>query len=183
LVPTDGDVFGTVPGLQAESAGFRLDPHDSDRVYSQGNHLLPALLAVGGWVAGPEVLLRINALIGAMALLAVFGLARRFIGGPFALAAVAALGLSLPMLQFSRDNYTEPLTLLLLFGGLSLLWRALQTHRRSQFFVAGVTIGSTAMARIDAYAALLAVIVAVVAMLAAAPAGERRAWLARSARS
>jgi hypothetical protein len=179
LVPTDGAVFGTVPGLEAESAGFRLDPHDSDRVYPQGNHLLPALLAVGGWVAGPEVLLRINALIGAMALLAVFGLARRFIGGPFALAAVAALGLSLPMLQFSRDNYTEPLTSLLLFGGLSLLWRALQTHRRSQFFVAGVTLGSTAMARIDAYAALLAVIVAGVAMLAAAPAGERRAWLAR----
>jgi hypothetical protein len=179
LVPTDGDVFGAVPGLEAQSAGFRLDPHDSDRVYPQGNHLLPALLAVGGWVAGPEVLLRINALIGALALLAVFGLARRFIGGLFALAAVAALGLSMPMLLFSRDNYTEPLTLLLLFGGLSLLWRALQTHRRSQFFVAGVTMGSTAMARIDAYAALLAVIVAAVAMLAAARPGERRAWLAR----
>jgi hypothetical protein len=179
LVPTGSDVFGTVPGLDPESAGFRLDPHDSDRVYPQGNHLLPAVLALGGWVAGPEVLLRINALVGALALLAVFGLARRFIGGMFALAAVAALGLSMPMLQFSRDNYTEPLTLLLLFGGFSLLWRAMQTRRRSQFFVAGVTMGSTAMARIDAYAALLAVIVAAVAMLAAAPAGDRRGWLAR----
>lgn len=179
LIPTGNDVFGTVPGLTPESMGFRLDLHDLDKVYPQGNHLLPAVLAGGGWLGGPEVLLRVNPLIGALALLALFGLARRLTGSLFAFAAIAALGLSMPMLHFSRDNYTEPLTLLLLFGGLSLLWRAIESRRPSEFLVAGVTMGSTAMARIDAYAGLLAVIVAAVALLARAPAGERRGWLAR----
>lgn len=179
LVPTGSEVFGTVPGLTPESMGFRLDLHDPGKVYPQGNHLLPALLAAGGWLGGPEVLLRVNPLVGALALVALFGLARRLTGGMFAFAAVAALGLSMPMLQFSRDTYTEPLTLLLLFGGLSLLWRATETRRPSQFLLAGLTLGSTAMARIDAYAGLLAVVVAAVALLARAPVGERRGWLAR----
>jgi 4-amino-4-deoxy-L-arabinose transferase and related glycosyltransferases of PMT family len=181
LIPTHAEVFGNVPGVSPESAGFRSDPLHPADVYAQGNHLLPVLLGVGGWIAGPAGLFRVNCLVGALALLALFGLTRRFAGRAFALVAMVTLAVSMPMVAFSRDTYTEPLTLLLLFGGLSVLWRAVQTGRGGQFLVAGLVAGSSATARIDGYAALLAIIVAGAVLLAAARPGQRRIWSVRVA--
>lgn len=181
LIPAKSQVFGDVPGLTSQSAGFNTDVLNRDDLYAQGNHLLPVLLGVAGWIAGPAGLFRMNALIGALALLAMFGLVRRFAGGAIAFVATATLAASMPMMAFSRDTYTEPLTLLLLFGGLSILWRAIETGRRWQFLVAGLTVGASAMARIDGYAALLAIIVVGATLLAAAMPGRRRGELGRVA--
>src|SRR5262249_15295673 len=127
-VDTEDAVFRapTQAKLYGYSAGFG-DDYRPGHVAAQGNHLLPALLAVVSRYGGEATMLRLNGLVGAVALLAMFGLVRRFAGDPFALAATAALAVSLPMLEFSRDAYTEPLSLLLLFGGLSVLWRAVES--------------------------------------------------------
>src|SRR5205823_4818897 len=118
-VDAQDEVFQAATGakLYGYSAGFGEDLGRDGYVAAQGDHLLPAYLAVVGWYGGERALIGMNALIGAAALLAMFGLVRRFAGDAFALAATAALGVSLPMVEFSRDAYTEPLALLLLFGG------------------------------------------------------------------
>jgi hypothetical protein len=158
-IDVQDEVFRAPTGakLYAYSAGFGEQPSDpAHYVAAQGNHLLPVYLAVVGWFGGERALIGANALIGAAALLALFGLARRFTGDGFALAATAALAVSLPMIEFSRDAYTEPLALLLLFGGLSVLWRAVESGRPAEFALAGLTAGATAMSRIDGYLPLLA---------------------------
>ncbi len=171
-VPTQAKLYGY-------SAGFGDDLFRPGHVAAQGNHLLPALLAVVSRYGGEATMLRLNALIGAVALLAMFGLVRRFAGDPFALAATAALAVSLPMLEFSRDAYTEPLALLLLFGGLSVLWRAVESGRLAEFGLAGLTAGATAMSRIDGYLPLLALVAVGVGYAGRAPAGQRAAALRR----
>ena len=63
------------------------------------------------------------------------------------------------MLETGRATYTEPLALLFVPGGLGLLTVAHQTHRRIDFVVAGLTLGATAMTRIDGFLTLLPVII------------------------
>jgi hypothetical protein len=160
-IDTQPEVFGSAPDAgptRGTSAGFGVEQDRPGFVYAQGNHLLPVFLAVAGRLGGEAVLLKANALLGALALLAMFGLVRRFAGEPFGLLATAALAVSLPMVGFSRDAYTEPLALLLLFGGLSVLWRAVESGRPVEFALAGLTTGAVAMDRVDGYAALLAVL-------------------------
>ncbi len=175
-VPTHPEIFGAPGGYVDTSAGFGANGFGS--VYSQGNHLLPALLAPAGWVFGTAGMLKANVAIGALALLAFFGLARRVVGEASALVAMCALAVSIPMIFVSRDTYSEPLALLLLIGGLGLLHRAVASGRIADFALAGFVAGSAAMARIDSDVSLLALIVAGAVLLAvAAPAQRRmRAW-------
>ncbi|RMI13291.1 hypothetical protein, partial [Cellulomonas triticagri] len=106
-----------VAGASAGTEAFWLqDGH----LYAQGNTMLPALLAVQGWVGGERAVLAGVVAIGAVALLAVFAAARRFTGSWWALVPTAALGASLPFLTFTRAAYTEPLTVALLCGGLAV---------------------------------------------------------------
>jgi hypothetical protein len=180
-VDTEDAVFRapTQAKLYGYSAGFGDELTQPGHVAAQGNHLLPALLAVASRFGGEATMLRLNAMVGAAALLAMFGLVRRFAGDPFALAAAAALAVSLPMLEFSRDAYTEPLALLLLFGGLSVLWRAVESGRLAEFALAGLTAGATVMSRIDGYLPLLALVAVGVGYAGRAPAGQRAAALRR----
>ncbi len=182
-VDTQDEVFraDTRAKLYGYSAGFGDDLYQQGHVAAQGNHLLPALLAVAGWYGGERALLGMNSLVGAAALLAMFGLVRRFAGDPFALASTAALAVSLPMIEFSRDAYTEPLALLLLFGGLSVLWRAVESGRPAEFALAGLTAGATAMARIDGYLPMLAFAAVGFCYAARALPGHRAAALGRVA--
>jgi Dolichyl-phosphate-mannose-protein mannosyltransferase len=181
-VDTQDEVFraDVQSKLFGYSAGFGDDLLQHGHVAAQGNHLLPALLAVVSWYAGEERLLMLNCLLGAVALLAAFGLVRRLAGDGFALAATAALAVSLPMLEFSRDSYTEPLALLLLFGGLSVLWRAVESGRTAEFGLAGLTAGASALARIDGVLPVLAFVAVGYCYVGRAKPGERRAAAART---
>ena len=180
-VNAEPEIFesGTATEVYKYSAGFGNDLFQDGYVAAQGNHLLPALLAVVGRSAGEPRLLMLNCLIGGLALLAMFGLVRRLAGDGFGLAAAAALAVSMPMLEFSRDSYTEPLALLLLFGGLSVLWRAVESGRVAEFGLAGLTAGSCAMARIDGVLPMLAFVAVGYCYLGRALPGQRRAALAR----
>lgn len=89
------------------------------------------------------------------------------LGGWLALAAVVVLSVTLPMLEFSRASYTEPLALAFTFAGFALLWAAHESARTPAFAVSGLVVGALAMTRIDGLFNLLAVIPYVVAVVLA----------------
>lgn len=173
LIPYDNAMFGHVPGVDPGSLGFGV-VHDRTAVFAQGNHLLPALLAVPGWLLSPDAVLFANPVIGALSLAPVYALARRLVGQWWGLVAPWALAASMPYLAFVRATYSEPVTMLLLIGGLALVVRAVGTGRYGDMAIAGLTLGSAALARVDSYAALLSVPVAAAFLCATAPAGQRR---------
>jgi hypothetical protein len=121
-IPVSAEAFGAVPGVSFNSAAFGSGPA-AGFVYPQYSNLLPGLLAVGGWLYSDGLLLKLNPLIGSAALLGFYGLARQYTARIWALVAVIVLGVSLPQLRFSRNAYSEPVTMLFLVGGLALLER------------------------------------------------------------
>ena len=172
-IATGSDVFGAVPGLDPASAGF--SAINSNELYAQGNHLFPALIAVGGRFGGLDALFRADAVISGLALVALFGLARRIVGPWPAVAVTAAMAAGLPMIYVARDAFSEPLTLLLVCGGLAQLTAASRTRRVADLGLAALCIGSTAMARIDGQVVVAALVPVIAVLLATAPAGRRRA--------
>ena len=84
----------------------------------------------------------------------------------------------MPIIYVSRDTFTEPLALLFLMGGLALLYRAVDTGRTVDFAAAGFVTSVAAVVRIDAYAALLSLLVVAAVLLAVAAPRQRRdaAW-------
>jgi hypothetical protein len=145
---------------------------------AQGNKMLPALLAVQGWVGGERAVLAGGVLIGAVALLAVLAAARRLVGPWWALVPVAALAASLPFLTFTRAAYTEPLTVAFGFGGLAVAQGAFRAGRAGRaagvgpHVLAGALVGAVAAVRIDG--AVVVVGLALGYLLAAAtPLGRR----------
>jgi len=82
---------------------------------------VPALLAIGGWVAGLSGVLHANAVIGALALLTFAGLATRLVGARWAPFAVLALAFVQPELDVMRATYSEPAGQLILIGGLVIV--------------------------------------------------------------
>jgi hypothetical protein len=140
-------VFGSVLGFAG--AGFGVGPA-AGHLYAQGLHGLPEVLAVGGSVLGTTFMYKMNTLIGGLALLAFYGLGRQVVGRWPALFGAVLLGLTLPQIAFSRDNYTEPLSQLLVLGGLALLWQT-RTGQTAKWAVAGFVLGASCLIRIDAF--------------------------------
>jgi hypothetical protein len=165
-------IFGDTRGLQSGAAGIGLSP-ERDHVYFQGSHGLPAVLAVAGSVFGPRVMYGANAVLGGFALLAVYGFGRLVVGRWGALAAAAILGASMPQLAFSRDAYTEPISQLLLFGGLTLMLLA-RRGRWPVWLLAGLVVAGGCLTRIDSFLVVPPVIMAAALALAVTPRAERR---------
>ena len=176
-IPVEPEVFGAVPGVSLSSAAFE-PAQAAGVVYPQYSNLLPGLLAVAGWLDGDGLLLRLNPLIGSAALLGFYGLVRQHTARVWALVAVVALGVSLPQLHFSRNTYSEPVTMLFLVGGLALLREAQRRGSTRGYGLAGLVLGSAALARIDGLYFLLTVpLLAAVTLAVASP--ERRGDAAR----
>jgi hypothetical protein len=151
-IDTHAQLFGDPGGITYPSAGFG-PTTTPNHVYAQGAHVVPAIVSIGGRIGGDALLFRTNALIGGLALLAMYALGRRVVGRGPSLAAAALLALTLPFLAFSRDVYTEPYSQLLLLGGLALLWQA-RPGRPGTWALAGLVLGGSCLARIDAFLAL-----------------------------
>ena len=167
-----------MPGLESESLGFSINQTEPKVINAQGAHMLPALLALGGRIVGFGNMLRLNVLFGATALLAMYGYGRLIMKPRWAALGTLAVSLSLPFIYFSRDAYTEPLTMAFLFAGLSLIYYSENLKRKSLWFLAGVVSGAAALTRIDSFLILAALeLFAVIRLLYARP-GEHR-WLLR----
>ena len=179
-IPTAREVFAGTPGLIDASPGFHVHKGGGS-LDPQGSHLTQALIALVGAVLGQGALLKANAVLGALALLAFFGLARRFAGDSWALLVMVALGISMPVLNLSRAVFTEPLTLAMVVGGLSMLHRAQRSRRTWEAAAAGLILGTSSLARIDGSVSLLFLVVLVAFSLALAPRAERFAVASWSA--
>lgn len=108
-------------------------------------------MSVFGSLLGSEYSLRFNAVIGGVALIAIYLAARLYLRPEWALGSAVALGITMPMMYFSRDMYTEPLAILMTWTTLLFFVSAFK-HRniKSLWVVAGAMLGATALSRIDA---------------------------------
>lgn len=165
------DLIAAVPGVGTETEAY---VRSGDVMHAQGAKLVPALLGLAGWVGGTGAILAANLVVGAVALLAVYGLARRLLTAPWALVPMVALGLTLPMMAFSRAAYTEPTALALVFGGLTMAWSAFGTRTRWRHLLAGALVGAGALARIDGAGPAIGLIAAYGVVAAATVGAERR---------
>jgi len=174
-IPQVAEAFGGAhPGLTFASAGFYPIGSGLAPQFMSG---FPLVLGAAIWLGGVPAALVITPLIGACAVLSFGGLAGRLIGARWAPAAAAALALSLPEQYTSRGTFSEPLTQVLLFGGLCLLIDALVIARephaarqprtarepradwpgqdRVLAALAGLVLGLTVLVRIDALSDIL----------------------------
>ncbi|MCB2411290.1 glycosyltransferase family 39 protein, partial [Demequina sp. TTPB684] len=172
---TDIPTLGAIPvaDLQANvlADAWQAWNLDGDVVQPQGAKALPALISVGGWLAGVPGVLAANVVVGGVGVLAVFSIARRFLSPMAALAPAATLALSVAHLGLSRSAYSEPLTLLLLMAAVHWAWRGLEHGRTGALVAAGIASGATALVRIDGGAYALGVLIGVA--IAAAFAGPK----------
>jgi len=145
-----------------------------DFVQPQGAKMLPATIALGGWIAGTWGVLGANIVIGAVGLLAIYVLGRKFLGPRVALAPMAAVGLTVAHIALSRSAYSEPLTALLVIAGVAWAWRGLKEQSLLLVAAGGVAIGATALVRIDGAIFAAGALVGIVVALALSDAP--RAW-------
>lgn len=172
----DTTIFIGVDGIQTGSAGFRMNT-DKELLYPQGQHTFPALLGAIGKLVGPVLMLHFNVLFGMTALLAMYVFARLLLLSRWALAATAVVALSLPLLYFSRDTYTEPLTMTFTFGGLAMLWLVLKSRVWWAWVITGLLFGACLLVRIDAYLTLIGVMAFWVVYIALSDRKELKARL------
>lgn len=150
-----------------------------DVIQPQGAKMLPATIAIGGWIAGDTGVLAANVVVGALGILAVYAVARRFLSPMAALAPAGALALTVSHIGLSRPAYTEPLTLLLVIAGVLWAWRGM-SQRSIPLLVAGaIASGATTFVRIDGAAFAVGALAGVGVGLALA--GGDRAWRRRAA--
>ncbi|MET8001425.1 hypothetical protein [Nonomuraea glycinis] len=121
-IPSGAEAFGGPdPGLIFDSVGF----YGVDGVVvPQFMPGAPMLFAVGEWLGG---LLVTPAVLGALAVLAFAGLVARLAGASWATPAALAFAVCMPVLYTSRTTFSEIPSMILLFGGLTLIHDAL--HR------------------------------------------------------
>ncbi len=174
------NIFGKIDGIRPYSGGFSPDPKQPGELAAQGTHILPAFIGLAGKIFGDEKMLRINVLFGASALLAVYGFARLIIRPRWALVAMGALAMTAPLLYFSRDAYTEPLSLTFTFGALALLAVANISKKIHLWFFAGLVAGAATLARIDAYLTIAALCMYVIIFLALSQQIDRRQNLVKA---
>lgn len=121
-----------------------------DGQYVQGAHTLPALVGLGGRIMPSlEMMFIIPAFIGGVALMAFYTFSKFTVGGKWALMATGLLGTVLPFFHFSRDTYTEPLTLAGVFTGAALVILAQKRNDTILWLLAGLVFGATITVRID----------------------------------
>lgn len=162
---TDIPTLGAIPVAQLQpnllADAWQAWNLDGDVVQPQGAKALPALISVGGWVAGVPGVLAANVFVGGVGVLAVYNVARRFLTPLAALAPAATVALTVSHLGLSRSAYSEPLTLLLVFASIQWAWRGLAAGRPWALIVAGVASGATALVRVDGGVYALGVLIGV----------------------
>jgi len=137
----------------------------------------PAVYSLGWWTAGWQGLLITPAIVSALALLAVAGLASRLCGPRWAVPVTAALAITQPVLHAARSTYSEPLALLMVMAAAALLVDAVQAGNGSRWkpgtrppawwiaLAAGLGFGLAGLVRVDAIREV-AVLLPVAAVLA-----------------
>ncbi len=177
LVPANAPWAPKGVPVSIASNGMYGGPHGT--LEFQFAHLLPVLLAEAHQLGGDSLMFRVPAVLGALALCAIYAGGCRLVRRPWlVLVAVTALAISMPQLNVSRDTFSEPATQVLLWGGVWLLLRAYEGRRPVVALISGLALGGTLMTRIDAVAYLVPLpLLAAVAWLATRSADDRKSLL------
>jgi hypothetical protein len=146
-ITTAHSIATSVPGLSDALGPF--GSTNSTDIRLQGSNGVPSMIAIGFWIAGVQGGIAVNLVIGTVGLIALYGLARRFMGPYWALLPSVFLGLSMPYIYFSRTSYTEMMATLIVVASSTWLLSAFGTRRMSDFVVAGALVGGTALTRVD----------------------------------
>lgn len=171
------EVAERLSGTYVDSGALTLG---GDTLHIQGSPVFPGLLALGGWLGGPEAVLAGNLALSAVALVAVFALARRLTGSVWALVPAVALATSLPMLAFARATYTEPVVVVLVLGGLVMAWSGLGERRTAHLVVGTAMVASAGLVRIDGSATLIGLLLGTSLAVASSTLPSVRGFLRRS---
>lgn len=146
--------FDDTEGLGYFAAGFHEIVVDGP-LYAQFMHAFPAMMASVDLAGGLDLMVRTNALIGGLALLALYAFAERLMRPWLALVAQVGLASTLVFVYFTRAPFSELLMLGMLFAGLWALDQAVTLRDRMTGFVAGLLLGGTFLARLDGLVVLL----------------------------
>ncbi|MFI7641456.1 hypothetical protein [Nonomuraea sp. NPDC049400] len=118
-IPFDLAAFGGPdPALHFDSVGFY--PYGG-AVVPQFMPGMPLIGAFGHWLGGLTGLLLMPPVLGGLAVLAFAGVVARLAGARWAVLAALVFAVSLPLIYTSRSAFSEPVAVILLFGGVSLL--------------------------------------------------------------
>lgn len=156
--------FGNHKGVVERSVGFWSDDASkySDKkthIQPQGMHLIQAFAGLFGKVGGLSLLFATGVIFGGVALLALYSFARQLVKPRWAFLAALIFGASLPLIYFSRDIYTEPLSAALTMSALALIWIAYINKDRvnwSLWLLAGIVSGGSVLVRPDGYLTTIA---------------------------
>jgi hypothetical protein len=144
----------------------------------QGSNGVPALMAIGYWLGGVQGEILTNLVIGAVGLIALYALSRRFMGPYWALLPSFILGASMPYIYFSRTSYTEMMATVLIIVAGTWTVSAFNTKRRSDFIIAGALVGASGLTRVDGalefFGALLGITLVVIGVGRAESDGKMR---------
>lgn len=175
LVPGPVGPFVDAPGVSANGAGFS-PVRDDGTLEPQFPHLTSVSLAIGGWI-GESVLFLVTPVLAGLGLLCLFAFASTLLGARWGAVATTIAGLTMPFTMFARDAYSEPITTVLVFGGLWLLHLAHRADHLVVWLAAGLALGAACMARVDGYLYLAPVVLGVTLAVRLAPAARRRSVL------
>ena len=178
-IPTGGAIEAANAGALTLADASQAWNLDGDVLQPQGAKLLPALIAVGGWAGGISGVFVANLVIGAIGLLAVYVVARRFLGPIAALVPAVGVAMTISHIWLSRAAYTEPITMLLLLAAVAWAWRGVTEGRIAPLVLAALASGATMYARIDG-AVYAAGLTAGVALAVLASTERTAAWRGRA---
>ncbi len=158
-IPPDRAAFGGAShGLTFQSFAFY---QVGSGVVPQFMAGLPMVIAAAFWAGGVTAATAVAPVLGACAVLTFGGLAARLVGPRWAPLAAIVLALSLPEQFTSRSDYSEPLTQILLLGGMCLLVDSLNADgagARVMAALGGLAFGLTLLVRIDGASDILPLI-------------------------
>lgn len=136
-----------VPGL-IDALGAFGSANNVD-IQLQGSTGVPAVIAIGYWIAGVQGAILVNLVIGAVCLIAVYGLARRLVGPWWALLPVVLLSVAMPFVYLSRTTYTEIMATLIVVAAATWTLSAFSSRRTADFWLAGAIAGAAGLTRVD----------------------------------
>lgn len=145
-LPVDAQVgaFAGSDDLIYEVPGF----YEADgRLGPQFLHAFPALMALVDQSGGLREALRLNAWLGAIALLIVFAFASLLMRPFLALLVEGSLAVNLVFIYYTRAPFSEVLTIIFIFGGLWVLWNSGGSPSRG--LMGGLVLGGAVLTRID----------------------------------
>jgi hypothetical protein len=158
-IPQDRAAFGSAShALTYQSYGNYEVGHAVVPQFMAG---LPMVVASAFWIGGVTAATAVSPVLGACGVLAFGGLAARLIGPRWAPLAAIVLAICLPEQFTSRSDYSEPLTQILVLGGICLVIDSLSSdgvRARVLAALAGVALGLTLLVRIDGAADILPLI-------------------------